>query len=152
MKYFTLKEMIKSYTASKYKIDNTPDEKAAFCLIRLINHVLDPLREKYGKPIYVSSGYRCPKLNSLVKGSKTSQHLYGQAADIDVGSVFENRKLMKIIIEQDNFDQLIWEYDGDWVHVSYKDRESNRHQILSYDGKKYSILSKEEALKLCQTM
>jgi uncharacterized protein YcbK (DUF882 family) len=67
----------------------------------LIDRILDPLREKYGKPIIVNSGYRCPKLNKCVGGVSTSQHVKGQAADITGKSAIENKKLFNLIIDLD---------------------------------------------------
>jgi uncharacterized protein YcbK (DUF882 family) len=74
MKYFTIKELTKSGTALRHGINNTPDKKSLRNLEKLIDFILDPLREAYGKPIVVSSGYRCEKLNRIVGGAKTSQH------------------------------------------------------------------------------
>jgi len=68
MKYFTINELCKSSVASKKKIDNTPSEEVKVNLERLINEVLDPIREEFGKPITVTSGYRCSKLNKEVGG------------------------------------------------------------------------------------
>ena len=68
MKYFTMKELTKSSTADKLGIDNTPTTEASVALSNLVTHVLDPLREMYGKAITVNSGYRCPKLNAAVGG------------------------------------------------------------------------------------
>lgn len=131
MKYFTLNELIKSDSAKRSKINNTPTKQEEKNLIALINNVLDPLREAYGKPIIVTSGYRCERLNKLVNGSKTSQHLYGFAADIRTveDTVEENKKLFNLAQELNlPFDQLIDEYNYDWVHISYSPR--NRRQIL----------------------
>ena len=77
MKYFTMKELTKSSTADKLGIDNTPTPEASVALSNLVTHVLDPLREMYGKAITVNSGYRCPKLNAAVGGAKNSQHMRG---------------------------------------------------------------------------
>ena len=81
-----MKELTKSSMADKLGIDNTPTTEAAVRLTTLVTHVLDPLREMYGKPITVNSGYRCPQLNAAVGGAKTSQHMRGEAADITAGS------------------------------------------------------------------
>ena len=131
MKYFTLNELIKSDSAKRSKINNTPTKQEEKNLIALINNVLDPLREAYGKPIIVTSGYRCERLNKLVNGSKTSQHLYGFAADIRTveDTIEENKKLFDLVQKLNlPYDQLIDEYNYDWVHVSYSPR--NRKQIL----------------------
>ena len=129
MKYFTIKELCKSSTAEQKKIDNTPNSEVVNNLEKLVEHILDPLREKYGKPITVNGAYRCPELNKAVGGSKTSQHMTGQAADITVGSPDSNKKLFNLIIEMDlPFDQLIDEKNFRWIHVSYSDK--HRKQIL----------------------
>lgn len=131
MKYFTLKELTKSATAIRNKIDNTPTKEQESNLIQLVENILDPLREEYGKPIIVESGFRNNKVNALVGGSKTSQHLTGQAADIHTveDTPQENKKLFDLIKKLHlPFDQLIDEYDFNWVHVSYSPR--NRRQIL----------------------
>lgn len=131
MKYFTLNELIKSDAAKRSKINNTPNKQEENNLIALVEHILDPLREAYGKPIIVTSGFRCERLNKLVNGSKTSQHRTGQAADIRTveDTVEENKKLFDLAQELNlPFDQLIDEYNFDWVHVSYSPR--NRKQIL----------------------
>lgn len=131
MKYFTLKELIKSDSAKRSKINNIPNKQEENNLIALVENILDPLREAYGKPIIVTSGFRCERLNKLVNGSKTSQHRTGQAADIRTveDTMEENRKLFDLVQELNlPFDQLIDEYNYDWVHVSYSPR--NRKQIL----------------------
>ena len=131
MKYFTMKELTKSSMADKLGIDNTPTTEVSVALSNLVTHVLDPLREMYGKPITVNSGYRCPQLNAAVGGAKTSQHMRGDAADITAGSKEENKKLFELIRERLPFDQLLNESDYSWVHVSYVSPEKNRKQTLN---------------------
>lgn len=129
MKYFTITELCKSSTATKYKIDNTPNQEIIDNLEQLVEHVLDPLREGYGKPIRVNSGYRCPALNKAVKGSKTSSHMKGLAADITVGSPTKNKQLFELAQELKlPFDQLIDESNFSWVHISYSKKP--RKQVL----------------------
>ena len=130
MKHFTIEELCKSNVATAEGIKNIPDALSRTRLITLIDKVLDPLREQYGKPIHVNSGYRCHELNKhpKVKGAWNSQHLRGEAADLDNGKA-ENKKLFDILKTMD-FDQLINEHDFAWVHVSYKDKAKNRRQIL----------------------
>lgn len=131
MEYFTIKEMTKSSTAIRNKIDNTPSKEEEKNIIDLVENILDPLRKEYGKPIIINSGFRNKQLNKLIGGSKTSQHLTGQAADIQtiVDTKEENKKLFDLIQKLNlPFDQLIDEYDFNWVHVSYSPR--NRRQIL----------------------
>ena len=130
MKWFTIDELCRSDTARSRGIDNTPTEEVRKNLTALVGNVLDPLRDWYGKPIYANSGYRCPALNKAVGGVANSQHLTGQAADIDVNDRAENRRLMKHIEDNLDFDQLIWENGGAWVHVSYRADGKNRRQVL----------------------
>lgn len=130
MKYFTIEEMTESSTAKAKDIDNTPSQEILAKLQKLIEAILDPLREWYGKPIKVNSGYRCEALNKVV-GSKAnnSQHLYGEAADITAGSKEENKKLFEYIKDNLPFDQLINESDFSWIHVSYREGRL-RKQVL----------------------
>lgn len=129
MKYFTLNELCKSSIADRLGIDNSPNFEVSTNLMQLAYYILDPLREKYGKPIIVNSAYRCPELNKAVGGSKTSQHMKGLAADITVGSSTQNKKLFQLIIDMDlPYDQLIDEKNFRWIHVSYT--KNPRKQIL----------------------
>ena len=135
MKYFSINELTRSATAARLGIDNSPTTAVKKNLEKLINEVLDPLREAWGAPIIVTSGYRSPKLNKAVGGSKTSQHVLGQAADIKtVGDKPENNKklfeLAKKLIGEGKIvvGQLIDEYRYDWVHISTVGGHTN--QIL----------------------
>ncbi len=132
MKYFTLRELTKSETAIRHGITNSPDKRIQRNLEKLVEFILDPLREAYGKPIVVTSGYRCEKLNRILGGVKTSQHVKGEA--VDIRSAYdtpeENKKIFDLIKDLNlPFDQLINEYGYDWIHVSYS--ELNRRQILN---------------------
>lgn len=129
MKYFSIKELCRSTTAEKEGISNNPTTGVEMKLMALVDNVLDPLREWYGKPITVNSGYRCPELNERVKGSSNSQHMRGEAADITTGSKEENKKLFEYIKDHLPFDQLIDESNFSWVHVSYSSA-LNRKQVL----------------------
>lgn len=139
MRYFTINELCHSATGAKLGIDNTPPDAIKRNLIFLVSLVLDPLRDIYGKPIYVASGYRCPELNKAVGGAKNSQHLTGMAADIYVKGE-SNAVLADIIRRQLPYDQLIYEKgtirNPQWIHVSIS-RTNNRKQVLYYDGKRY---------------
>lgn len=135
MKYFTIQELSTSSTAKAKGIENKPGLIEEANLINLVTHILDPLREEYGKPINVNSGYRSPDLNKVLRGATGSQHMTGKAADITAGSRKENQKLFDLIQKLKlPFDQLIFEKGNvkegpDWVHVSYAP-ERNRRQIL----------------------
>lgn len=123
--------MTKSATAQRKGIKNDPSIQVCKALTALIEKVLDPLREAYGKPIIVTSGYRCEKLNKAVGGAASSQHVKGEAADIRSvqDTPEENKKLFDLIVKLGlPFDQLINEYNYDWVHVSFGAR--HRRQKL----------------------
>ena len=131
----TLKEVSKSLTATRRGIDNEPKGEHLTALINLANNVFQPIREHFGKPIFVSSGYRSPELNKAIGGSKTSQHCKGEAIDIDndAREYPSNADIFWYIYDHLEFDQMIWEFGDDknpsWVHVSYKS-EGNRKQVL----------------------
>lgn len=146
MEHFTINELSKSDIAKKNGIDNTPDEASKRNLELLVDNILDPLRRKWRKPIVVNCGYRCEELNKLVKGSKTSQHRFGQAADIEDASrdEAENKRLFDLIREMRlPFDQLINEFDYSWIHISYS-KTLRRGQVLeakSVGGKtQYTVM------------
>ena len=119
MKYFTIKELCKSNTAESKNIDNTPSDNIVTNLTRLVDNVLDPLREWYNKPIYINSGYRCKELNKAVGGVSNSYHLKGMAADIDMGDKNYNQPLFDYIKDNLSFTELGWEGNGRWIHVAY---------------------------------
>lgn len=130
MKYFTIKELSRSATAAARNIDNTPPAEAERNLTALVSNILDPLREAWGKPVTVNSGYRCPALNRAVGGSRTSHHLRGMAADITTGNKADNRRLFQLAINMKlPFTQLIDERGFSWVHISY-DPDNIKRQVL----------------------
>ncbi|MBO4803065.1 MAG: peptidase M15 [Muribaculaceae bacterium] len=131
MKYFTIPELIRSETARHLDIDNTPPASAVTALHALVDNVLDPLREAWGGPIRVNSGYRCPKLNRLVGGTPNSQHQRGEAADITVGSRSANRRLLALIKRLDlPVDQCIDEKGCRWIHVSHRPGHNRRLYMI----------------------
>ena len=124
MKYFTIQELTASVTTLREGIDYRPSKCAYHLLHVLVQRVLDPIREAWGEPIVVSSGYRCKQLNELVGGAKYSHHILGCAADIIAGNRADHRKLFRLIVQMQQegrikFTQLIWEGDGRWIHISY---------------------------------
>lgn len=127
MKHFKLGEFLRSDTARRNGIDMTPTPEAEANLRALVEHVLDPLRVRLGRPVIVTSGYRPPALNPLVGGSSTSQHTLGQAADIQVPGMTPDQVCEAIIRAGLPYDQLIDEFSS-WVHVSYGPR--HRRQFL----------------------
>ncbi len=120
--HFTLAEMTLSQIAVRAGIANTPSKRQITSLTRLCENVLEPLRTLLGKPIYVSSGFRNPTVNSLVGGSSTSQHMRGEAADITVEGMTPQALFDFIRATDLPYDQLIQEFDR-WVHVSYGARK-----------------------------
>ena len=124
MKFFSIAEMTKSDTARRLGIDNTPSDSIKKNLTLFIEKVLDPIREDWGSPIIVSSGYRCPELNKAVGGVNTSGHMYGFCADLQVKG--DLRKFSNFVIEwmkehQMKWDQIIWEKSGNvtWLHFCW---------------------------------
>lgn len=134
-KYTTLQELIKSNAAEVYKIPNLPNAEQIANLQLVCTEVFDKVREHFGKPIGITSGFRSAALNERIGGSKNSQHMEGKALDIDgdtLGGV-SNKDIFYYIKNNCTFDQLIWEFGSenapDWVHVSYN-KGVNRKQIL----------------------
>ena len=122
--YFTISELTASATALREGIDNRPNKCAYHLLHVLVDQLLDPIREAWGEPIVVSSGYRCKELNELVGGVKNSHHMLGCAADLIAGNRADHRKLFRLIqqMQQEGkirFTQLIAENDYRWIHISY---------------------------------
>lgn len=123
---FTLAEMVRSSTALRRGIDNTPPASIVKALERLCRNVLEPVRAHYRAPVIVTSGYRSPALNSAIGGSGTSQHSQGEAADFTVKGV-HNIEVCRWIAANLEYDQLIYEFGEEgWVHCSWsKDRLRN---------------------------
>lgn len=123
---FKMSELIYSDTAVRHNINNMPDINSLDCMLDLIYNVLQPLREKLGKPVIVTSGYRNSEVNKLVGGKRNSQHLNGQAADIAVKGMTTKQLIDFIVKSGIEYDQCINEYDR-WVHISFA-KGKNRKQ------------------------
>lgn len=136
MKYFFFEEFFRSDVADACGILNLPDpEQEPFVrdnIARLVDHVLDPIRDYTGLPILINSGFRCPSLNELVGGKESSQHLTGRAADITVigMTVRDHKDLAYWCANHLDFDQLIMYSKRKFIHISYVSPESNRHEVL----------------------
>ena len=135
-KNLTLKEAIKSHTAIKNNIDNSPTVEHLVNLTITANQVFQKIRDHFCEPIFVSSMYRSNKLNDIIGGSSSSQHCKGEAIDIDQdnrNSSVTNGEIFGYILQSLDFDQLIWEFGDDenpeWVHVSYS-IDNNRREVL----------------------
>ena len=132
-KNFTLDEMCKSKKAKELRIKNVPSPAVVGRLRALCENVLQPLRDYMGEPVIINSGYRSPELNKKVGGVRDSQHLIGEAADINCkGSLIYARKILAYIMMNLQFDQLILERSKGafWVHVSYTTTGKNRQKYL----------------------
>lgn len=132
----SLKEVTKSATAIKHGISNEPSIDHLENLKAIAENIFQPIRNHFGVPIAVTSGYRSEELNKRIGGSLTSQHSKGEALDLDadVYGQVTNKEIFEYILDHIDFDQLIWEFgtdqDPDWVHVSYKRKERNRGEVL----------------------
>lgn len=129
--HFRLEEFTYSRTAKELGIDNIPGDQEIENLKLLCNGILEPIRDILGVPMRISSGYRSKLLNSALKGAKNSQHLYGEAADVDLGSVEENKRLFVLIcwmIEKKLIEvgQVIDEKNYSWIHISLPGRHKNQ--------------------------
>lgn len=136
-KYFSLEEL----TVTHENLDNTPGQIEIQNLKELVKNILDPVREMYGFPICINSGFRTLAVNKAIGGATKpiSQHTKGEAADLDCA---DNARLFYLIRDHFNYDQLIWEEGSnlqpDWVHVSFK-AQGNRNQILKFKNKKQVV-------------
>lgn len=132
---FTLEELTASATAKHHGIDNTPSAQEIVCLTALAQSVLQPLREWWGKPITIGSGYRSAALNKAVGGVSNSQHMKGQAVDLFIdGDKAKGQRWFNYIRDHLPFDQLIWEHNAKgtyWVHVSFDPYGCNRKQVIN---------------------
>tara|TARA_R110002012_G_scaffold77863_3_gene198578 strand:- start:9504 stop:9971 length:468 start_codon:yes stop_codon:yes gene_type:complete len=130
-KNFTLSEFTRSNTANRKGIPNQPSEEHLHNILDLTANVLQPIRDGLGA-IRISSGYRSPRLNRSIGGSKKSQHCKGQAADLQYWKEgrMDNKAMYDWILKSElEFDQLINEFDYSWLHISFK-KEGNRNQVL----------------------
>lgn len=135
-KNFSLVEMVKSETALRNGLDNTPTPEVIGNLRILCEKVLQPLRTAYDRGVKVNSGYRSPDVNAAVGGSRTSDHTRGQAADIEIPGV-SNYDLARYIEQNLPYTQLILEFytpgipDSGWVHVSYNPADLKRQSLTA---------------------
>ena len=147
--HISYKESTNSITAIRRGIDNTPNDEQVANMEVVAEKIFEPLRKWVGGPIKVNSFFRCLKLNTAIGGAKSSQHMKGQAMDIDdTYGHATNAEMYHWIKENLDFDQLIWEFGDDdnpnWLHVSYVSKEDNRNRCLkAYKDKgktKYMVI------------
>jgi hypothetical protein len=134
-KHLSLAEVTRSETAKRKGVSNMPTPEHLENFKLLAEKVFEPIREHFGVPIHISSGYRSKALNTAIGGSLTSQHCSGEAIDIDMdGTSITNAQVFNYIKDNLVFDQMIWEFgtdkNPDWVHVSYESTGKQRKQIL----------------------
>ena len=143
--HFSLAEFTKSQTAIRKGIKNEPNEEAIENMRLLCENILEPIRENYGLPFTLNSGFRSLGLNTEIGSSPTSQHVTGQAADFEIPTI-SNKDIAHWIRDNLDYDQLLLEFykEGDpssgWVHCSYVGFE-NRKQAKTFDGSTWSSLT-----------
>ena len=134
-KYVSYNEVTHSNQATALRIGNIPNAEQLGNLKLVCTNIFDKVREHFGKPIGISSGFRSVELNTRIGGSKSSQHMEGKALDIDadIHGGINNKEIFDYIKNNCTFDQLIWEFGSEnapsWVHVSWN-KEGNRGQVL----------------------
>ena len=135
--HLSLSELIRSDSAKRLGVTNMPTPEHIINLKALADNIFEPIRAHFRCPIYISSGYRSAELNKALNGAKSSQHLKGEAIDIDMdgsSNGVTNAMVYDFIITKLDFDQVIWEHGNTenpaWVHVSYKKNGPQRHDIL----------------------
>jgi len=142
-RHFTLREAVKSQTAARKGIDNTPSVERIAPMVRVAEHILEPVRANYGVKFSPNSFFRCLELNRAIGSKDTSQHIKGEAVDIEIPGQ-TNFDVAQWISQNLDFDQLILEcyQPGDphsgWVHVSYVSAAENRRETLHFNGKFYA--------------
>lgn len=129
-KHISYSEATHSDKAIKLGLDNTPSTEHLVNMKDVALMCFEPLREWYGKPIKINSFFRSPEVNKAVKGSNTSDHMKGCSIDLTAESKEENLKLFVWMKANLIFDQLIWENEGEWIHVSFR-KGQNRNQVLN---------------------
>ena len=148
-KHISYKEATHSATALRRDLDNTPNDEQLKCMEEVAENLFEPLREWVGGPIKVNSFFRGKPVNTAIGGSRTSQHMKGQAIDIDDTFGYKtNAEMYHYIKDNLDFDQMIWEFgdddNPDWVHISYVSPEKNRNRCLKaykHQGKtKYMVI------------
>ena len=133
--HVSYREAIKSNTATRRGIDNTPSDYEITNMVGVAENIFEPLRRWVGGPIKITSMYRCEELNRAIGGSSRSQHCEGRAMDLDDTFGYKtNAEMFEYIRENLSFDQLIWEFgddnNPDWIHVSYISHDENRNRVM----------------------
>jgi len=141
----SLSEVLVSQTAKRLGLSNEPTKEHLENLNIIAYKIFQPVRDYFKVPIYVSSGYRSKELNKAIGGAKTSQHMKGEALDLDadVYGVITNSDIFNYIKDNLEFDQLIWEFGDDkspnWVHVSFSEGKNRMKVIKALKGRNKTI-------------
>ena len=136
-KNFTLSEMTKSQTALRLGIENKPNQQQILCLKTLCQKILQPIRDRFEKPLIISSGFRSIELSQRIGSSAKSQHCKGEAADFEIQGL-DNKKLAEHISNNYDYDQLILEFykesdpNSGWIHVSYSSKKNRKQFLKAY--------------------
>lgn len=134
---FYLSELIRSQTAERLRLDNTPNQEIVNNLKQLTKNILQPIRDYFNLPVVISSGYRSLSVNNAVGSSPKSQHILGQAADFEIPSI-DNFLLASWIKDNLNYDQLILEFytgsNSGWIHVGYSPNHKNQELTINKYG------------------
>jgi zinc D-Ala-D-Ala carboxypeptidase len=144
--HFSLSELVRSETATRNGIDNTPGDTEIENLIVTCREILEPVREHYGIPFAPNSGYRCLALNRAIGSSDSSQHVTGNAVDFEIPGI-DNKEAALWVMENCDFDQLILEFykEGEptsgWVHCSYDADKTHRKTARIFDGRTWTALA-----------
>ena len=152
-KHVSYKEGTYSATALRKGLDNTPNADQLKCMHEIAKYLFEPLREWVGGPIKINSFFRGEPVNTAIGGSKTSQHMKGQALDLDDTFGYKtNAEMYHYIKDNLDFDQLIWEFGDDenpnWIHVSWVSHRKNRKKLtIAYRDRKGRTRDKHEAHK-----
>ncbi len=139
---FSLREVERSQTAQRRKIDNNLPETLLPSVRAVAENILEPIRDHFSIAFSPNSWYRSRKLNKAIGGSRKSQHILGEAVDIEIPGK-SNYGLAKWISKNLQYDQIILEFwneanpNSGWVHVSHTINRKNRKRFLIYDGKKF---------------
>lgn len=136
---FRLNEFLKSQTASRHNIENIPSKEEFLNLLNLCKYVLQPIRQYYGRPVSIISGFRCLELNRKIGSSDNSQHIKGMAVDFEIMGL-DNHAVARHVSRIVNFDQCILEFhyrnspQSGWIHISYDgDKRYQRNMVLTID-------------------
>ena len=133
---FTLNELIKSETATRLDIDNTPNDEQIESLRLLCENILQPVRDHFGKPVKITSGFRCPAVNQATGGSATSDHCKGQAVDFEIDGL-PNPDVAQWIMDNLDYTQLILEFytqgqpNSGWIHCSFDPSNLKKQELTA---------------------